>query len=101
LILYFPLLLPALQQLHNLSHKKETIKVTSLRTLFVFIEKGPASYKGEGAQFDNDIFNRIVLIALCDGFDKDLMTAFKEEYVNKYDDVRYYLTRFVQKVFKV
>ena len=52
-----------------LNHKKDIVKVTVLRTLFTFIERGgysnlitPGSSK---YQFDNDIFNRLTTAILC------------------------------------
>ena len=71
------------------------MKITALRTLFVFVERGGCATP---YQFDNDLFNRIVLVAICKGLSKDVMQCFKTEFVAKYDDIRYYMMKFIHKV---
>ena len=82
-------------QISWLKHKHETVKVVALRTLFAFIERGSFS---PPYSFDVDLFNRVMDVALCQGVDKDLLIALKVEFIGKYDDVRYYFIKHVEKV---
>jgi hypothetical protein len=85
-----------------LHHKRDTVQLAALRSLFVFIEKGSATSPLDGVSpkytFDNDIFNRMVMVMVCKGFEKDVFTCLKIEFVTKYDDVRYYLMTCIQRV---